>query len=379
MITTITKHLTFDSEYGLFYQSDEQKHCIANTGLYITPLFAMALMGKLSDISSKLLQTREWQQIQISTSFISYKELHHYVKLSTHPEVQKVMPENQKNSLNKLVRIFLQWVVDKEDELVQTTPHVWFEPAFYPIEISIENDDFDLYNRYDSIPIDGFARSAFYFFISNTAKNIIKSALLENDLLSACETAIEKCKRILNDKGNVEYHPGLYRKLFDTYLDWRYQQTELILAHKISLSSDDLWQHIFNEENEAYKLFEKNIDKHRLYDMRPIFDLQGDLLERIKKDHPYISTKGKAVVPTGLPKENSYPSLIQWLDDERKNGRNYLADHNNNIASMCKDPVFCKKIGWHKVNSDSLRKAINRKIKSHHKKNQTGQKTGQKP
>ena len=358
MITTITKHLTFDSEYGLFYQSDEQKHCIANTGLYITPLFAMALMGKLSDISSKLLQTREWQQIQISTSFISYKELHHYVKLSTHPEVQKVMPENQKNSLNKLVRIFLQWVVDKEDELVQTTPHVWFEPAFYPIEISIENDDFDLYNRYDSIPIDGFARSVFYFFISNTAKNIIKSALLENDLLSACETAIEKCKRILNDKGNVEYHPGLYRKLFDTYLDWRYKQTELILAHKISLSSDDLWQHIFNEETEAYELFKENMNKYRLFDMRPLFELQEELLERIKKDHPYISTTGKAVVPTRLPKEKDYIALIKWLENEKSNGRDYLADYDHNLTKMCNDTTFCKKIGWHKVIANSLNKAI---------------------
>lgn len=367
-MTTITKHLVFDSRYGLFYQSNEKKYCIANVGLYITPLYAMALMGKLADIVPDLLRTKEWEQIQISTTFISYKELYHYVKLATHPEVQKAIPENQKAPLDKLVRVFLQWVVDREDLLVRTSPHVWLEPSFYPIETSVHNEEFDPYNRYDLIPIKGFARSAFYFFIANTAKNIIKSAIQDDNLLSACETAIVECEKLLNDRGKIEYHSGLNRNLLDSYLDWRYKQTEITLAHNISLSSDDLWQHIFNEETEAYKLFNNNMNEFRLYDLRPLFDLQRDLLERIKKDHPYISTSGKAVVPIELPKEKDYIALIEWLEDEKRNGRDYLAEQDYNLAKLCKDTTFRKKIGWHKVNANSLGKAINRNNNKMNKK-----------
>jgi hypothetical protein len=124
------------------------------------------------------------------------------------------------------------------------------EPSFYPIETSVHNEEFDPYNRYDLIPIKGFARSAFYFFIANTAKNIIKSAIQDDNLLSACETAIVECEKLLNDRGKIEYHSGLNRNLLDSYLEWRYKQTEITLAHNISLSSDDLWQHIFNEETD---------------------------------------------------------------------------------------------------------------------------------
>lgn len=358
MTTTITKHLVFNSRYGLFYQSDEETYCIASLGLYITPLYAMALMGKLANIFHDLLRTREWEQLKISTTFISYKELYHYVKLATHPDVNNAIPENQKTPLNKLVRIVLQWVVYREDQLVSTSPNVWFEPSFYPIK---QNEYIDPYNRYDPIPIKGFARSAFYFFIANTAKNIIKSAIQDENLLSACKIAFEECENILNDKCKVEYHPGLYRKLLDTYLDWRYTQTELILAHNISLSSDDLWQHIFNEETEAYELFKTNMDKHRLYDMRPLLELQENLLERLKKDHPYISMTGKSMVPIGLPKEKDYIALVAWLEDEKLNGRDYLADHDYNLTKMCEDTILCKKIGWYKVNANSLRKAITRR------------------
>lgn len=360
MTTNITKHLVFDSRYGLFYHTDEKKLCIANVGLYVTPLYTMALMGKLTNILPDLLRTKEWENLQIQTTFMSYKELYHYVKLATNPEVQNATPNNQKAPLNKLVRIFLQWLVDKEDELVRISPNVWLEPAFYPLDISTENEDFDPYNRYDSIPINGFARSAFYFFIANTAKDIIKATILENNLLISCETAIEKCKEIFNNRDNVKYDLGLSRKLLDSYLDWRYEQTELIFAHDISLSSDDLWQYIFNEETEAYELFERNMNKYRLYDMRPLLKLQENLLERIKKDHPYISTTGKAVIPIRLPKENDYVALVKWIEDEKNNGRNHLADHNNNITKMCNDTTFCKKIGWYQVNADSLRKAIRR-------------------
>ena len=87
-----------------------------------------------------------------------------------------MIPDEQNEALDTLVRIYLRWVIEREDAIVSDKPSVWFEPAFYPAGVYAESEDFDPYSRYDSIPFGGFARVAFYFFIANTAKNIIKAA-----------------------------------------------------------------------------------------------------------------------------------------------------------------------------------------------------------
>ena len=357
----LTENLIFYPERGLFILSDGKESCIASTGNYVTPLFIAALTDKLSGRYPQLLQSKEWQRTPVKTTFDSYKELNRFVAMSEHEVIQAAMPEDQKEVLDKMVHIYLQWLVDKEDEMVREHPFAWLEPAFYPTGVFAESEDFDPYNRYDSTPIGGFARSAFYFFIANTAKNIIKSAILEDDLLQAAKEAIEKCKAIFDDWDNVKLQPGTFRGLLDIYLDWRYKQAEATLAHNASLGEDDIWQYIFNEETHARDLFDKNMNTCRLYSLRPLLELQGDLIERMKKDHPYISTTGKAIVPTNLPKDGDIQALIRWLDAEDKEGRHHLADHDGNVEALCDDAIFRKKIGWYNIKANSLRTALRRK------------------
>lgn len=357
----ITEHLIFYPERGLFFLSNGKESCIASTGNYITPMFVAALNGKLSDRYPQLLKSKEWQKIPVKTTFDSYKELCHFVVLSEHEAIQAALPEDEKDALNKMAHIYLQWLVDNEDEMVRDHPSAWLEPAFYPSGVFAASEDFDPYNRYDATPIGGFARSAFYFFIANTAKNIIKAAILEDDLLQTAKDAIEKCKAIFNDWDNVKLQPGIFRGLLNVYLDWRYKQAEATLAHNASLGDDDIWQYIFNEETHARDLFDKNMNTCRLYSLRPLLDLQNDLLQRIQKDHPYISTTGKAIVPMNLPREGDIQALIRWLDEEAKEGRDHLAEYDGVVEAMCDDPIFKKKIGWYQIKANSLRTAMRRK------------------
>lgn len=357
----ITEHLIFYPERGLFCLNDGKESCIAGTGFYVTPLFVTALSSQLADKYHQLLKSKEWQIPPVKTTFVSFTEVCHFVSLSENELVQSYMSEEQNEVLDKLIHIYLQWVIDQEDEMVRINPSVWLEPAFYPIGVYAESEDFDPYNRYDSIPIGGFARSALYFFIANTAKNIIKSAIQEDDLLTACKNVIEKCKAIFDDWDNIILQRGMFRGLLDAYLNWRFYQTETKLAHDISLSNDDIWQQIFNEEMRAHALFDKNMDTLRLYSLRPLLDLQGELIKRIQKDHPYISTSNKNIVPSNLPRENSYTELVRWLEDEKKDGRDHLGDYDGNVAAMCADSNFRRKIGWYSINENSLRAALRRR------------------
>ena len=158
----ISEQLIFYPERGLFSLSDGHEICIASTGNYVTPLFVAALNGKLADKYPQLLKSKEWQSTPVRTTFDSYKELSHFVTLSEHEAVQTIFPEDQKEALDRMVHIYLQWVVDKEDAMVRERPSAWLEPVFYPSGLFAESEDFDPYNRYDSIPIGGFARAAFY-------------------------------------------------------------------------------------------------------------------------------------------------------------------------------------------------------------------------
>lgn len=359
----ITEHLIFYPDRGLFQLSEGIEKCIAATGKYITPLFVVALSGELAEKYPNLLRDREWQIFPINTTFVSYSEICHYVSLLENEAVQASILDNEKEALDRLVRIYLEWVIEEENEIVRSNPSVWLEPAFYPSGIFAENGDFDLYNRYDSIPIGGFARSALYFFIANTAKKNIISALHTDDLFCAFQKCIKDCKAIFEDYNNIHIQPGLKRNLLDAYLAWSFNQNEVDKAHDVSLSNDDLWQIILNKELRAYKLFDKKLVELHLFDLRPLLELQKDLITRIQKDHPYISTSNKNIVPSNLPRENSYTELVRWLEDEKKDGRDHLGDYDGNVAAMCADSNFRRKIGWHSINENSLRKALNRKNK----------------
>ena len=352
------ENLDFDSTRGLYFVSETQKTCIASADGFITPLFVIALQGKLSELSEQIMHTKEWQRIPVNTTFISYVQLCHYVALSEHEAVNKAMPKGQREALDKLTRAYLNWVIECEDKIVAEKPSVWFEPAFYPAGVTDPTGGDDIYNQYDAIPFGGFARTAFYFFISNTAKDAIRTVLQSDDLLASAKTAIEKCKNIFADKDNVILNPGMFRRLLETYLDWRYKRTETALAHDITLVDDDLWQHIFDEESRAYKSFNDNMDRCRLYGLRPLLTLQNDFLKRMQKDHPYITGTGKRINPNNLPPEGDYKALALWLKSEMKNGQDYLADVGGKVTKLCEDIHFKRRIAWKYIEADSLRHAI---------------------
>ena len=283
--------LFFDNTRGLYFRAVEKDECIAGLDGYVTPLFVMALEGKLAPLLDSLMQHQEWKRLPVKSTFVSYVQLCHFVSLSEHEAVRAAMPDEQKEPLDRLVRAYLQWVIEREDSIVQEKPWVWFEPAFYPTGVVDKTGGEDIYNQYDAIPFGGFARTAFTFFIANTAKDAIKNAIQADDLLQAAKEAIEKCKAIFDDRDNVTLQQGMLRRLLETYLDWRYQQMELVLAYDVTLVEDDLWQRIYDEESRAHELFKKNMEEQGLQSLCPLLDLQGNLIKRMQKEHPAISTK----------------------------------------------------------------------------------------
>ena len=58
-----------------------------------------------------------------------------------------------------------------------------------------------------------------------------------------------------------------------------------------------------------------------------------------------------------MPKEGDYSALVKWLEIEKQNGNDYLADADFNRSKMCRNLLNI--IGW-EPNQDSLRKAQNR-------------------
>ena len=58
-----------------------------------------------------------------------------------------------------------------------------------------------------------------------------------------------------------------------------------------------------------------------------------------------------------MPQEGDYSALVKWLEMEKKNGNDYLAEADYNRSKMCRN--LLKIIGW-EPNQDSLQKAQNR-------------------
>jgi hypothetical protein len=328
----IGQDLLFIPQRGLYLHTPNGEQCIAASDGYITPLFVMALQGKLSERDA-LLQSREWELLPVNTTFISYRQLCHYLALMQNDFVRQTIPQGQYPALDTLTRAYLNSVIQREDAIVLDKPSVWFEPAFYPAGIYSESQDFDPYSRYDAIPFGGFARVAFYFFIANTAKTAIKNALLPGDLFTAAKAAIDTCKAIFDDRKNIHLQHGMFRKLLEHYLDWCYEQTDLRLGNNVALSEEDLWQEIYQQESHSYTLFHDHLNKLHLSDLRPLLNLQGDLLKRMQKDHPTIRPTEKeqnsleSTFAFTYRKEKAYSLLIDFLMKEKdKTGRTADAD-----------------------------------------------------
>lgn len=63
------------------------------------------------------------------------------------------------------------------------------------------------------------------------------------------------------------------------------------------------------------------------------------------------STKPTVVA---MPKENDYKAVVQWLQSEKEQGRDYYAEAGNNRSRMCRE--ISNILGW-VVDQNSLRKA----------------------
>ena len=327
------ENLDFDSTRGLYFVSETQKTCIASADGFVTPLFVIALQGKLSELSEQMMHTKEWQRIPVNTTFVSYVQLCHYVTLSEHEAVNKAMPEGQREALDKLTRAYLNWVIEREDKIVAEKPSVWFEPAFYPAGVADPTGGDDLYNQYDAIPFGGFARKAFYFFIANTAKDAIREAVQGEDLLEASKKAIALCKAIFEDRDNVVLNRGMFRRLLEEYLKWQDRQKELELAEDVTLTKEDIWQVVYDGEAKSYQLFKDNIGRCKLEQLRSLLNLQGDFLKRMQKEHPSIKPmeqKQRTLESTFTylyQKNQAYPLLIDFLRKEKgKTGRSADSD-----------------------------------------------------
>ncbi len=367
--------LLFDPERGLL----KGEVLLTGSDGYVPALFVTAMEGGLSAQYKALLAAKEWQRLPVNHTFVSYCQLSYFVRLQEDDSVREMLPNSEKEPLYKLTRAYMQDLIDRENQLVLDNPYMWFESAFYPSGLFADDGDFDIYNQYDSIPFGGFARSAFYFFIAETAKTYIQNAVLSDNLLAAGKEALQKCKNIFADKYNVVINPGRFRVLLETYLKWRFEQTELALAHDVTLTEDDLWQEILTEEAQMHKLFNENMNTCRLYGLRPLLELQGDLIKRMKRDHPYISSTAKRINPNNLPQEGDYQGLADWLESERREGRDYLQQASGKVTKLCDDINFKRLVAWYSIEADSLRHAINRKKKKNNDfsiKNTHGTKNG---
>lgn len=333
---------------------------LKNMDGYVPILFRGAINGKLHEKEAMLLDTEEWRLLGVRHPFVSYEQLEDYVSLSENNELKNRITTQEKTSLDKLVRAYIAWLIEQENKLVANNPSYWMEPSFYPSDVFDEDGDFDVYNKYDSLPINGFARSALYFFIAQTAKDYIRKTLMENDLLTAAKTAIENCKKIFEDNDNVHINHNIFRRLSDIYLADAFRQMEANNASAITLDKEDIWQSVYDKEKQAYQLFEENIDKFRLYGLRPLLNIQHDLILRLEKEHPLIIHGVKCINPNALPPQGKYELLADWLELEKRNGRNHIEDAGG-VKALADSKKFRQIIGWDEINDNSLRTAIRRK------------------
>lgn len=70
-------------------------------------------------------------------------------------------------------------------------------------------------------------------------------------------------------------------------------------------------------------------------------------------------SKEQAYEKPRYPHERNYNDVVDWLEKEKKEGRNYYAEAGNNRSNMCR--IISPIVGW-EVNENSLRKAQKRRL-----------------
>lgn len=312
MIKELGGDILFDSDRGIYKGSQ----MLTGVDGFVPAMVVMALMGELSEKQHELMNGKEWRCLEVNGTFVSYRQLVYFVRLSEDSSIAALLSENERDALKRLTRAYVSDVIRMEDSKVERNPGVWMEPAFYPEGMFAADGDADVYNQYDALPIAGFARSAFYFFVSNTAKDYLREALRMPDLLAGCKDAIAKCKALLIDRSTVRFNSAMYRRFLDAYQAWRYDQMNEHLSDDVMLTDEDIWQAVHKEEQVCYKHFEEKKDGGDVSDLLVLHELHGKLLLRMEKEHPSLAAPAHKQVEQ--KEDDLFTMLFQHSDDYRR-------------------------------------------------------------
>lgn len=150
---------------------------------------------------------------------------------------------------------------------------------------------------------------------------------------------------------------ALRNECFDLYISYNLKTIQKEFAHdqtRIHPITDEECRQILCHRTREY-LKDSNIYTGLTDDIRmvvqPIVVAYGNYLEQKVSPHPETSL----TIP--LPSLNKYTELNKWLEEEKKKGRDYLKEANNNRSQMCRD--LTNILGW-PVDNNALGKCINR-------------------
>ena len=101
------------------------------------------------------------------------------------------------------------------------------------------------------------------------------------------------------------------------------------------------------------RLFHDMSDAHGV--TASMADYLAELDRLIKLNEYTYKVPDAAKMP--LPRPDNYVDLVNWIKEEKNEGRNYYAEAGNNRSKMCRN--LTEKISW-EVNENSLRKAQQR-------------------
>ena len=144
-----------------------------------------------------------------------------------------------------------------------------------------------------------------------------------------------------------------------------------IYAHEVSslekLPSSELYANLNNEQKHIIYSYGKRFLEWMVKTYHITTATQHRVMKAMTKDMPPIQlqiTNNTTITREGkgLPRKNKYNDLLDWLAQEKEDGRDHYAEAGNNRSKMSDN--ISPLVGWD-VNENSLQKAENRRRKKH--------------
>lgn len=128
------------------------------------------------------------------------------------------------------------------------------------------------------------------------------------------------------------------------------------LYYSLSLSQQ---QALYAYESRFHEFLLKNYPITRKTQQSIMRELARDIppIQLQITNNTTITREGK-----GLPKKGKYDDVLDWLAQEKEDGKDYYAEAGNNRSNMCR--IISPIVGW-EVNENSVQKAENRRRKQH--------------